>query len=127
MKHLGCYWLRTTWRSGSRSFTFSGRVFALGRLDGVYTAATKGNLVFGGWTKQGRSRFNYYCKLVQEDRSSDRSAHVEKEFLIAMQKTPEGKKIQDCLLKCAARVLQNDDDESEEDIYYEKLVYSHVQ
>jgi hypothetical protein len=91
MKHLGCYWLRTTWRSGSRSFTFSGRVFALGRLDGVYTAATKGNLVFGGWTKQGRSRFNYYCKLVQEDRSSDQSAHVEKEFLIAMQKTPRGK------------------------------------
>ena len=70
----------------------------MGRLDGVYTAATKGNLVFGGWTKQGQSRFNYCCKLVQEDRSSDQSAPVEKEFLIAMQKTPEGKKIQDCLL-----------------------------
>ena len=37
-----------------------------------------------------------------------------------MQKTPEGKKIQDELLKHAGTLLQ-DDDESEEDIYYEKL------
>ena len=110
-----------------KKFHIQRKGLMLGRLDGVYTAATKGNLVFGGWTKQGRSRFNYFCKLVQDDRSSDRSAHVEKEFLVAMQKTPEGKKIQDRLLKRAARVSRNDDDESEEDIYYEKLVYSHQQ
>jgi len=91
-----------------------------GRIDGLYTAATKGNLVFGGWTKQGRNRFNHYCKLVQEDRSSPQSARVEREFLVEMQKTPEGKKIQDPLLKRAGTLLQNDD-ESEEDIYYETL------
>ena len=96
----------------------------MGRLDGVYTAATKGNLVFGGWTKQGRNRFNYYCKLVQEDRSSARSVEVEKIFLLVMQGTPEGQKIQARLLKRSARYSNNDDDnESEEDIYYEKLVY----
>ena len=96
----------------------------MGRLDGVYTAATKGNLVFGGWTKQGRNRFNYYCKLVQEDRSSARSVEVEKIFLLVMQGTPEGQKIQARLLKRSARYSNNDDDnESEEEIYYEKLVY----
>ena len=53
-------------------------------------------------------------------------ADVENEFLVTMQKTPEGIKIQDRLLKRAARVSKNDDDESEEeDIYYEKLVHSH--
>ena len=109
-----------------KKFHIQRKGLPLGRLDGVYTSATKGNLVFGGWTKQGRSRFNYYCRLVQEDRSSDRSAHVENEFLVTMQKTPEGIKIQDRLLKRAARVSKNDDDESEEeDIYYEKLVHSH--
>jgi len=95
----------------------------MGRIDGIYTAATKGNLVFGGWTKQGRNRFNYYCKLVQDDRSSPQSADVEQAFLLAMQQTTEGLKIQARLMKCAARHSNNDDDESEEDIYYEKLVY----
>ena len=41
-----------------------------------------------------------------------------------MQGTPEGQKIQARLLKRSARYSNNDDDnESEEDIYYEKLVY----
>ena len=42
----------------------------MGRIDGIYTAAIKGNLVFGGWTKQGQNCFSYYCKLVQDNRSS---------------------------------------------------------
>jgi hypothetical protein len=50
----------STWINGSRSFIFSRRVYRMGRFDGVFTAATKGNLVFGGWTKQGRNHFNYY-------------------------------------------------------------------
>jgi hypothetical protein len=89
-----------------KKFHIQRKGLMLGRLDGVYTAATKGNLVFGGWTKQGQSRFNYFCKLVQEDRSSDRSAHVEKEFLVAMQKTPEGKKFRIvCSNECRAMMM----------------------
>ena len=79
-------------------------------------------MVFGGWTKQGWNCFNYYCKLVQEDRHSARSVDVEKAFLSAMQQTPEGLKIQAHLMKCAGRHSNNDDEESKEEIYYERLV-----
>jgi hypothetical protein len=94
-----------------------------GRLDGLYTAATKGNSAFGGWTRQGRHQFNLYCRLVQEDRHSPGSVGFERAFLAAMQKTPEGEKIHQKLLRCASRNGRGDSDEdSEEDIYYEALV-----
>ncbi len=49
----------------------------MGRIDAICTAATKGILVFGGWTKQGWNHFSHYCKLVQDDRSSPTTADVQ--------------------------------------------------
>ena len=66
------------------------------RIDGLYTAATKGSLAFGGWTRQGCHQFNLYCRLVQEDRNSPGSVGFERAFLVAMQKTPEGEKLHQC-------------------------------
>jgi hypothetical protein len=68
--------------------------------------------------------FIYWFRKI--GRRSARSVDVEKAFLSAMQQTPEGLKIQARLMKCAGRHSNNDDKESKEEIYYERLETSPV-
>ena len=63
------------------------------KLDGKYTASSKGNYVFGGWSKAGQKRFNYYVRMVKEDRASAKDKEMETKFLLHMQQTQAGKKI----------------------------------
>ena len=95
------------------------------RIDGKYTAATRGNFVFGGWSRAGQKKFNYYVNKVKEDRASPGAGDMEQEFLLHMQQTPTGKKIQERLqlrmTLAERRGNQDSGDESECEIYVEPL------
>jgi hypothetical protein len=91
------------------------------KIDGKYTAATKGNFVYGGWSKAGQKKFNFYVNKVKEDRASPRAAHMEKEFLSHMQQTPAGRKMYDKLHLRMAVSSADCEDESDCEIYVEPL------
>lgn len=95
------------------------------RIDGKYTAATRGNFVFGGWSRAGQKKFNYYVNKVKEDRASPGAGEMEQEFLLHMQQTPTGKKIYERLqlrmTSAERRDNQDSGDESECEIYVEPL------
>jgi hypothetical protein len=95
-----------------------------GKLDGVYTASSKGNYEFGGWSRAAMKKFTYYCNLVKEDRGSTAAHNMEVDFLTHMQQTPEGTRIHEKLQLANAasqRRGQDDDDESECEVFMEPL------
>jgi hypothetical protein len=94
------------------------------RIDGKYTAATRVNFVFGGWSRAGQKKFNYYVNKVKEDRASSKAGDMERKFLLHMQQTPTGKKIHERLqlrMASADRNNQESGEESECEIYVEPL------
>ena len=94
------------------------------KIDGKYTAATRGNFLYGGWSRAGQKRFNYYVNKVKEDRASARAGDMERAFLLHMQQSPTGKKIHDRLHRISLadqRDSQDSGEESECEIYVEPL------
>ena len=94
------------------------------KLDGKYTASSKGNYVFGGWSKAGQKRFNYYVRMVKEDRASAKAKEMETKFLLHMQQTPAGKKIHEkmqLMMLAAERRGADSEEESDCDVYIEPL------
>jgi hypothetical protein len=119
MKHLDycCSW-KTTWRSRRRSSLCAnkrkGEVLK-GKLDGVYTASSKGNYEFGGWSWAAIKKCIYFCNLVKKNRGSCIPHIMEVDFLTHMQQTPEGTRIHEKLQLADAGSWRcgQDDDESE--------------
>jgi hypothetical protein len=95
------------------------------KLDGKYTASSKGNnYVFGGWSKAGQKRFKYYVRMVKEDRASAKAKEMETKFLLHMQQTPAGKKIDEkmqLMMLAAERRGADSEEESDCDVYIEPL------
>jgi hypothetical protein len=94
------------------------------KLDGKYTASTKGNFVFGGWSKAGQKQFNFYVNMVKADRAGAGARQMEFNFLSHMQRTPIGQKIYEKMqLKMSAAERRGGDsaDESDCDVYIEPL------
>ena len=94
------------------------------KLDGKYTASSKGNYAFGGWSKAGQKRFNYYVRMVKEDRASAKAKEMETKFLLYMQQTPAGKKIHEkmqLMMLAAERRGADSEEESDCDVYIEPL------
>lgn len=94
------------------------------KLDGKFTASTKGNFVFGGWSKAGQKQFNFYVNMVKADRSGAGARQMETNFLSHMQHTPIGRKIYDKMqsrMSAAERRGEDSAVESDCDVYIEPL------
>ena len=94
------------------------------KLDGKFTASTKGNFVFGGWSKAGQKQFNFYVNMVKADRSGAGARQMETNFLSHMQHTPIGQKIYDKMqsrMSAAERRGEDSAVESDCDVYIEPL------
>ena len=63
------------------------------RIDGKYTSSINGHTEFGGWNKRGIRKFNFYCRLVEQDRLSDLAATAEAGLLTFIRDTERGKAI----------------------------------
>lgn len=51
------------------------------RVRGLYTSKKSGHCKYGGWSREGISRFNELYKLVHEDRACPQAAAMERKFL----------------------------------------------
>ena len=94
------------------------------KLDGKFTASTKGNFVFGGWSKAGQKQFNFYVNMVKADRSGAGARQMETNFLSHMQHTPIGQKIFEKMqsrMSAAERRGEDSAVESDCDVYIEPL------
>ena len=63
------------------------------RIDGKYTSSINGHTEFGGWNKRGIRKFNYYCRLVEQDRLSELAVTAEAGLLTHIRDTERGKDI----------------------------------
>jgi hypothetical protein len=86
------------------------------RIDGKYTASINGHTEFGGWNKRGIRKFNYYCRLVEQDRLSGLAATAEADFFTYISDTERGKAIlAKQTRRCRGSSGQPEEEEEEED------------
>lgn len=60
------------------------------KREGKYTETKSGNCLFGGWSLEGKRRFNEICAMVVADRAGPHAAEAEKRFLDGMRTSPKG-------------------------------------
>jgi hypothetical protein len=62
-------------------------------MESIPHQSANGHTEFGGWNKRGIRKFNYYCRLVEQDRLSDLAATAEAGLLTFIRDTERGKAI----------------------------------